>query len=109
MLSRIIINHFLYDSCPAAELPDQDSPIESDVFQMFIKDLKQKRNNFRVVNTNKITYREFISSFMNSIVTHVRSKESNVVVLVKKAKKEDFEKIAVQNIIQIHSAIEIGK
>lgn len=45
---------------------------------MFIKDLEQKKGNFRVVNANEMTCREFISSFMNSAVTHVRSKESEL-------------------------------
>ena len=72
---------------------------------------------------------------MNSAVTHVRSKESELqlkaeewingsrgygpvdysvnlgeaVVLVEEAKKEDFEKGAAQNIVQMYSAIEVGK
>lgn len=135
MLSHIIINHFLNNSCSAAELPNQDPSIDSDALQAFIKDLEQKRDNFRVVNANEMTCREFISTFMNSAVTHVRSEESElqlkaeewingsrgygpvdysvnlgeVVVLVEEAKKEDFEKGAAQNIVQMHSAIEVGK
>ncbi|CAG8849217.1 3451_t:CDS:2, partial [Gigaspora margarita] len=115
-----------------SELLDQDPPIDSKALQMFIKDLEQKKSNFRVVNANEMTCREFISSFMNSEVTHVRSKESElqlkaeewingsrgygpvdysvnlgeVILLVEKAKKENFEKGVAQNIVQMHSAIE---
>ncbi|CAG8584331.1 1781_t:CDS:2, partial [Funneliformis caledonium] len=60
------------------ELPDQDPSIESDALQMFIKDLKQKRNNFHIINANEIICREFIFLFINSAVTHVRSKKSKL-------------------------------
>jgi hypothetical protein len=132
---HITINYFLYNACPAADLPHQDPHIGSDAIQMLIKDLEQKRDNFRVVNANEMTCREFISTFMNSAVTHVRSNESElqlkaeewingsrgygpvdysvnlseVVILVEEAKKEDFEKRAAQNIVQMHSAIEVRK
>lgn len=102
---------------------------------MFRKDLEQKKDNFRVVNANEMTCREFISTFMNTAVTHVRSQENelqlkaeesidgtcgygpvdysinlgDVIVLVEEAKKEDFEKGAAQNIVQMHSAIEVRK
>ncbi|CAG8602839.1 10257_t:CDS:2 [Ambispora leptoticha] len=115
-----------------AELPNQDPSISSDALQAFIKDLEQKRDNFRVVNANEMTCREFISTFMNSAVTHVRSEENElqlkaeewlsgsrgygpvvysvnlgeIVVLVEEAKKENFEKGVAQNIVQMHSAIE---
>ena len=85
------------------------------------------------MNRNEATCREFISVFMHSAVAHVRAEEARLqlkieewldgsrgygpldysidmdgaVVLVHEAKREDFEKGAAQNIVQMHSAVEV--
>lgn len=86
------------------------------------------------MNRNEATCREFISAFMHSAIEHVKKEENQLqlrveewldgprgygpldycvdvggtVVLVHEAKKEDFEKGAAQNIVQMHSAVEVG-
>ncbi|CAG8806574.1 21040_t:CDS:2, partial [Gigaspora rosea] len=109
-----------------------DPEISDDIVDSFIGELKRKKKTFIHVNCNESICREFISAFMTAAVEHVQSKESKLclkseewldrnhgfgpvdysvhledfVLLVCKAKKEDFEKGAAQNIVQMHSAVE---
>lgn len=117
------------------KIAQPDPEISSDIVDSFIGELKRKKKTFIHVNRNESTCREFISAFMTAAVEHVQSKESKLclkseewldgsrgfgpvdysvhledfVLLVCEAKKEDFEKGAAQNIVQMHSAVEVNE
>jgi len=98
-----------------------------------MKILREKKNCLVEVNRNEATCRELISPFMYAAVSHIQEEEQNLqlkleewldgsrgygpvdyevdvdgaIVLINEAKKMDFEKGAAQNIVQMHSAIEV--
>ena len=101
----------------------------------FIDELKKKKCAFKHVVRNESTCREFISAFMTTAVKCVQSMEENlqlkaeewldgsrgygptdyavyvesIIALVAEVKKEDFEKGAAQNIVQMCSAVEVRR
>lgn len=112
-----------------------DPEISDNIVNSFISKLKRKKKTFIHVNRNESTCREFISTFMTAAVEYVQLKESKLclkseewldgsrgfgpvdysvhlekfVLLVCEAKKEDFEKGTAQNIVQMHSAVEVNE
>jgi len=116
----------------ADDLPTPNPALNDGDFAHLIGDLGKKKHTIVNVNRNEATCREFISSFMNAAVAHVKAEDERLqlkieewldgprgygpldysvdvdgaVVLVHEAKKEDFEKGAAQNIVQMHSAVE---
>ncbi|CAJ0763839.1 22659_t:CDS:2, partial [Entrophospora sp. SA101] len=91
-----------------------DPEISDDIVNSFIGELKRKKKTFIHINRNESTCREFISAFMTAAVEHVQLKESKLCLKSKEWLDgshgfEDFEKGAVQNIVQMHSAVEIDE
>ncbi|CAG8713343.1 16667_t:CDS:2, partial [Funneliformis caledonium] len=95
---------------------DINPEISDDIVNSFIGKLKKKKRTFIHVNHNKNTCREFITAFMTVTAEYVPVKRNfdpvdysihleDFVLLICEAKKEDFEKGAIQNIVQMHSAI----
>ncbi|CAI2197633.1 12340_t:CDS:2, partial [Funneliformis geosporum] len=108
--------------------------INAEELKLFIDELKKNKRTFKHVVRNESTCREFISAFMTTAVQCVQSTEEGLqlkaeewldgscgfgptdyavyleseglVMLVAIVKKEDFEKGAAQNIVQLHSAVE---
>jgi hypothetical protein len=117
----------------AADLPAPQPALSVGDSQSLIEELRRRKHTLGDVNRNEATCREFISSFMHAAVSHVKAEEASlllktedwldgprgygpldysvdvegVVVLVNEAKKEDFEKGTAQNIVQMHSAMEV--
>ncbi|CAJ0912448.1 5643_t:CDS:2 [Entrophospora sp. SA101] len=93
-----------------------DPEISDDIVNSFIGELKRKKKTFIHINRNESTCREFISAFMTAAVEHVQLKESKLCLKSKEwldgshgfgpVEYSDFEKGAVQNIVQMHSAVE---
>ena len=137
-MASILNSHLLILSCifvSADDLPTPDPALNDSDFEHLIRDLGKKKHTIVNVNRNEATCREFISSFMNAAVAHVKAEDKclqlkieewldgtrgygpvdysvdldGAVVLVHEAKKEDFEKGAAQNIVQMHSAVEVKK
>ncbi|CAI2173462.1 5985_t:CDS:2 [Funneliformis geosporum] len=100
-------------------------------FKLLIDELKKKKRTFKHVVRNESTCREFISAFMIQCVQSIEEslqlkaeewldgscgfgptdyavylESDDIVMLVSEVKKEDFEKGAAQNIVQLHSAVE---
>ncbi|GBB91756.1 hypothetical protein RclHR1_19110004 [Rhizophagus clarus] len=114
------------------ELQDPDPSITREEFKLLIDELEKKKCTFKSVVRNESTCREFISAFMTTAVKHVQSIEErlelkaeewldgtygygptdyavyveSIIALVAEVKKEDFEKGAAQNIVQMCSAVE---
>ncbi|CAG8811205.1 11322_t:CDS:2, partial [Gigaspora margarita] len=116
----------------ANDLSGSNPSISEEAIAQLIAELKKKKSAFGIVNRNKSTCQEFISSLMSTAVIHVQEEAKElllkaeewidrtkaygpidysisieeVLVLVQRVKKDDFEKGTAQNIAQIHSAIE---
>ncbi|CAG8467125.1 5052_t:CDS:2, partial [Funneliformis caledonium] len=114
------------------ELKKPNPKIADEELKLIIDELKKKKCAFQYVVRNESTCREFISAFMTTAVKCVQLIEGNlqlkaeewldgshgygptdyavyvesIIALVAEAKKEDFEKGAAQNIVQMHSAVE---
>ncbi|CAG8443028.1 9130_t:CDS:2 [Funneliformis caledonium] len=109
------------------DLQNPDPEITEEELKLLIDELKKKKCAFKYVPRNESTCREFISAFMTTAVKHVQSIEENIelkaeewldgsygygptdyavyvgsiIALVAVVKKEDFEKGAAQNIVQM--------
>ena len=117
----------------AAKLPALLPALSNERVNSLLEELRTRKTSIVDVNRNEATCREFISSFMNTVVAHVKTEEPRLklrieewlegpkgfgpldyyvdvdgaVLLVHEAKKEDFEKGTAQNIVQMHSAVEV--
>jgi hypothetical protein len=126
-----MVSHMIF--CIADELQDPDPSITREEFKLLIDELEKKKCTFKSVVCNESTCREFISAFMTTAVKHVQSIEENlelkaeewldgtygygptdyavyvesIIALVAEVKKENFEKGAAQNIVQMCSAVEV--
>jgi hypothetical protein len=104
---------------------------------LFIDELKKKKCTFKYVVRNESTCREFVSAFMTTAVQCAQSidddlqlkaeewldgscgygptdyavyfESGDIVMLVAEVKSENFEKGAAQNIVQMHSAVEVRR
>lgn len=127
------INFPIYFLISTDTLRTPTPALDDNLFQSLVQDLKLKKRIIVDVNRNEATAREFISCFMCAAVGHVAKDDTplqlkiedwldgprgygpidysvdvdGVVVLVHEAKKEDFEKGAAQNIVQMHSAVQV--
>lgn len=130
----IIIHNYFFHSSFVDELSSPNPPIPNDMCNSFIEKLIRKKQVFGEITRNDMTCREFISPFITTAVKHVQSTKNKKLILrceewldgsrgfgsidfsvffeelsllVCEAKKEDFEKGAAQNIVQMHSAVEV--
>ena len=123
--------------CITDLLQEPDPEITGEELKLLIDELKKKKRTFKHVVRNESTCREFISAFMTTAVQCAQSIEKglqlkaeewldgsrgygptdyavylegeDIVMLVAEVKKEDFEKEAAQNIVQMHSAVEVRR